>query len=727
MLKIYILNILAVLSVGMAFGQINLLPAGDFESGNLSPFVAKNQGAGIEITQESTNGGDYAVKLTAGNASADAWSLQFATPVLPVVEGNSYQVSFDIRSSGAGQGRISLGAQSFTYQYWPDFTTTEEWQTITYTQIYGGDLVALLTELEINFDLGYIMDMTYYIDNIQVIDLDAQPAVEYISNGTFETGIDGWSKYNGGDDALSHAAGSAYAVKLTAGSASTDAWSLQLATPTLTLTEGNSYEVSFDVRSTGTGQGRISLGAASFTYQYWPDFATTEEWQTFTYSAIYGENLVALLTELEVNFDMGYIADMTYYIDNVIVTDVTAGSVLLNGDFEDGSLGSFVVKNPGAGTELTQESTSGGSFGYESAGAMKVINETGTPGEQWNTQIHTDFDPILTSGVNYKISYYIRSEEAGSVRCSSTGETAHYQADVATTSDWQLVNWEIIGNGTETGFNFDLGGVAGVYYIDNVTVTAMETTLSSDATLSDLTIDGSTVTGFSSATLSYNIELPVGTSTVPTVEATTTHGAASVVVNAATSLPGTTEVLVTAENDATSTYSINFTVALSDDATLSDLTIDGSTVSGFSSATLTYNIELPAGTTTVPTVEATTSYGMASAVVTAATSLPGITEVLVTAEDGTTSEYSINFTVQVILNTDRRTTEIKVYPNPTVNVINLSNLKEPSLLMLLDISGREIMRMSSTSSQYQIDVSNLKVGIYYLMINQDQQLKFIKK
>ncbi|MGC1204386.1 MAG: discoidin domain-containing protein, partial [Flavobacteriaceae bacterium] len=85
------------------------------------------------------------------------------------------------------------------------------------------------------------------------------------------------------------------------------------------------------------------------------------------------------------------------------------------------------------------------------------------------------------------------------------------------------------------------------------------------------------------------------------------------------------------------------------DATLSNLTVNGATVSGFSSNTLNYNVELPQGTTVVPTVAATTSQASpASSDVTNATSLPGTTSVLVTAQDGTTTNtYNINFTVQI--------------------------------------------------------------------------------
>ena len=85
---------------------------------------------------------------------------------------------------------------------------------------------------------------------------------------------------------------------------------------------------------------------------------------------------------------------------------------------------------------------------------------------------------------------------------------------------------------------------------------------STDATLSDLTVDGVTVTAFDAATLIYDVELAAGTTTVPAVVGVATNAAATVVVNDASSLPGSTTVVVTAEDGATEiTYTINFTVA----------------------------------------------------------------------------------------------------------------------------------------------------------------------
>ena len=80
-----------------------------------------------------------------------------------------------------------------------------------------------------------------------------------------------------------------------------------------------------------------------------------------------------------------------------------------------------------------------------------------------------------------------------------------------------------------------------------------------DTSLSDLTIDGVTINGFTSTGSTYDVLLAEGTTVVPTVVATTTNSNATSVITDATSIPGTTSILVTAEDGTTTnTVSINF-------------------------------------------------------------------------------------------------------------------------------------------------------------------------
>lgn len=96
-------------------------------------------------------------------------------------------------------------------------------------------------------------------------------------------------------------------------------------------------------------------------------------------------------------------------------------------------------------------------------------------------------------------------------------------------------------------------------------------------------------------------------------------------------------------------------------ATLKSITIDGEALEGFDPATETYNVELPFGTNTVPTVAAVAASKKATAVVTPATAIPGATTILVTAEDATTTKtYTINFTAAQTASSEKELLNVTV-------------------------------------------------------------------
>lgn len=173
-------------------------------------------------------------------------------------------------------------------------------------------------------------------------------------------------------------------------------------------------------------------------------------------------------------------------------------------------------------------------------------------------------------------------------------------------------------------------------------------TTSSDATLTSITPSVGTLTpSFTATRTDYVVELPAGTTTVPTFTYTTSNTGASVSVYNATNLYNdTTSITVTAEDSVTTEeYRIQFYV-LSNDTTLSninagDLSLDPT----FSADVFEYTITLAAGTTTVPTISATATDDSATVVVTAAATLGDKTEILVTAEDGSTGTYYVSFYV----------------------------------------------------------------------------------
>ncbi len=98
-------------------------------------------------------------------------------------------------------------------------------------------------------------------------------------------------------------------------------------------------------------------------------------------------------------------------------------------------------------------------------------------------------------------------------------------------------------------------------YLDNIYFWKTPTAAGSDASLSDLQVNGTSLSGFNSSVTNYQYELVVGTTTVPqvTLATTTDPGATVTSITQASGIPGTASVLVTSQNGSvTKTYNINF-------------------------------------------------------------------------------------------------------------------------------------------------------------------------
>ena len=131
------------------------------------------------------------------------------------------------------------------------------------------------------------------------------------------------------------------------------------------------------------------------------------------------------------------------------------------------------------------------------------------------------------------------------------------------TGSWQSIDipLSVYTANLDRVFQFKTSG-NGTVYLDNLYFWKAPTNQSTDASLSALTVDGSSIANFGPLSSSYSVELPAETTVVPTVVATTTDTNASAVVTAATSLPGTTTIAVTAQDGVTTnTVSIAWTLA----------------------------------------------------------------------------------------------------------------------------------------------------------------------
>lgn len=129
---------------------------------------------------------------------------------------------------------------------------------------------------------------------------------------------------------------------------------------------------------------------------------------------------------------------------------------------------------------------------------------------------------------------------------------------------WQSLNIPVAGLtgnlNSVIQFKFD-GGNGGTIYLDNLYFWKAPAAAGSDATLSDLKVDGSTISGFSSNTAAYSKDLTVGTTIVPQITAAITTDPAAIVtsISQATTIPGTATVVITSQNTlVTKSYTISF-------------------------------------------------------------------------------------------------------------------------------------------------------------------------
>ena len=73
---------------------------------------------------------------------------------------------------------------------------------------------------------------------------------------------------------------------------------------------------------------------------------------------------------------------------------------------------------------------------------------------------------------------------------------------------------------------------------------------------------------------------------------------------------------------------------------------------------------------------------------------------------------------------------LKVYPSPSLNYLNLDGLKEDYSLQILNIQGQLFHEMKNINGNQKIDVSFLPSGLYFIFVNNNkvnQTVKFIKQ
>lgn len=182
------------------------------------------------------------------------------------------------------------------------------------------------------------------------------------------------------------------------------------------------------------------------------------------------------------------------------------------------------------------------------------------------------------------------------------------------------------------------GGVSTQYAV-NITASSVA---SSDATLKDLLVDGTTITGFNPETLTYNVVLPFTQTINPVVSATVNDTKANMIISQATALPGSATVTVTAQNSSQKVYTVNFTRAsVSNKCNIISFSINGKfgaidTIANTINVRMQLNTDVTNLTPTVVTSELATYTPLA------AQNFTNPVQYVITAQNGTTKTYTVS-------------------------------------------------------------------------------------
>lgn len=177
-------------------------------------------------------------------------------------------------------------------------------------------------------------------------------------------------------------------------------------------------------------------------------------------------------------------------------------------------------------------------------------------------------------------------------------------------------------------------------------------------------------------------------------------------------------------------------VVYSSDATLSDLKVSGTTVTGFASGTMTYNVSLPSGTTAVPAVTATPAEANATVVITPASALTGdaaarTTTVKVTSHDqSVVKNYTVVFSVATGIE-DNPGAAYRIYPVPAREELTASGLSGVTMIEVFDVTGDKVSAIRCEGdSLVNIPVGHLPRGIYFVRLTTENgavMKRFVKE
>lgn len=317
-----------------------------------------------------------------------------------------------------------------------------------------------------------------------------------------------------------------YCLVLTNPTVSTNIWDAQvwyqLDSP---LQSGQTYTLSFMGRASEDYSPQIYLQCSDGGDQEYPGgFSVSTEWSEINMTLTPSGSSVD-----KIAFNFGTFAGSIYIDDITLTASGSSSSLILNGDFEDGTISGWTswsmtyesISADGEGYAESAESTTSweelianGDFegtdetnyaangqataaytepGSDGTGRAYAVTNPAVQENDYNAQFIFNFSPVAEIGDVYEFSIDVRADVAATITTqaqSSPGNYLYWQmfGDINATTEWQTVTstititstsgWEGLG-----AVAFNLGSTATTYYFDNLSFKKQVTTSSGGETI----------------------------------------------------------------------------------------------------------------------------------------------------------------------------------------------------------------------------------------------------
>ncbi|OMF37028.1 hypothetical protein BK133_07400 [Paenibacillus sp. FSL H8-0548] len=299
----------------------------------------------------STNG-NYVLKVeTTGGQQYDGAQIDTGASGLNLVAGTAYTFSYDLYTPDQDVAGIILQTNG-NYNWIKDTgalsAASPAWTSYTGTYTY---LVDSGTKIQFVKKSG-AANITYYIDNFVVTDATSGDVV--YTAGFEDQTVGGFTQ--SGTATLSAVAtpqaATDYFLKVeTKGGQQYDGAQIDTGASGLNLVAGTAYTFSYDLYTPDQDVAGIIL-QTNGNYNWIKDTgalsAASPAWASYTATYIY---LVDSGAQIQFVKKSGA-ANITYYIDNFVVTDATSGDVVYTADFDDETVGGFTQSGTAALTNV---------------------------------------------------------------------------------------------------------------------------------------------------------------------------------------------------------------------------------------------------------------------------------------------------------------------------------------------------------------------------------------